>query len=168
VIGSGTARADDPRLTARGVGAARQPLRVVCDTRLALSRRLRLLRSPLARGTVVACGKRAPARAASDLTAAGVRVWRLPGERGGVSLRALLRRLGREGVQEVLVEGGSKLAGAFLAARLVDRLAVFTAPRVMGAASLAWGGPLRRPLDGRVVETRRLGDDLMWMLEMEA
>lgn len=55
VIGSGTARADDPRLTARLGSGTPQPLRVVCDTRLSLPPRLRLFSPPLARGTVVAC-----------------------------------------------------------------------------------------------------------------
>src|SRR5262249_10940807 len=60
VMGAGTARRDDPRLTARGVGARRQPLRVVCDTRLALPLGLALFSRALARGTVVACGADAP------------------------------------------------------------------------------------------------------------
>jgi diaminohydroxyphosphoribosylaminopyrimidine deaminase/5-amino-6-(5-phosphoribosylamino)uracil reductase len=110
VIGAGTARADDPRLTARGVGGTRQPLRVVCDTRLRLPSTLRLFGARLAHGTVVACGRRAPRRTAAAVAERGVAVWRLPESRDGVSPQALLRRLAREGRHEVLVEGGGTLA----------------------------------------------------------
>jgi diaminohydroxyphosphoribosylaminopyrimidine deaminase / 5-amino-6-(5-phosphoribosylamino)uracil reductase len=168
VIGAGTARADDPRLTARGVGATRQPLRVVCDGRLALPRRLRLLRPPLAQGTVVACGPQASPRAERALVGAGVRVWRLPLAGGGVSPRALLKRLGREGVQEVLVEGGARLGTAFLEAGLVDRFALFTTPRLLGDRGLPMCGPLAVARRGRVVGETRLGEDRMVLVEMEA
>jgi diaminohydroxyphosphoribosylaminopyrimidine deaminase/5-amino-6-(5-phosphoribosylamino)uracil reductase len=167
VIGAGTARADDPRLTSRGVGSVRQPLRVVCDTRLALPLTLRLFRRPLARGTVVACGGAASRRAERELAAAGVRVWRVPGTGRGVSPRGLLRRMGREGLQEVLVEGGGRLARSFLEAGTVDRLALFTAPRVLGERGLPWCGPLRAPLAGRTVDHRRLGADTMVVVDLE-
>jgi diaminohydroxyphosphoribosylaminopyrimidine deaminase/5-amino-6-(5-phosphoribosylamino)uracil reductase len=166
VIGAGTARADDPRLTARGVAGTRQPLRVVCDTRLELPRGLRLLRPPLARGTAVACALHAPASAARALEAAGVRVWRLPSRGAGVSPRALVTRLGREGCHEILVEGGARLATAFLAAGVVDRLALFTAPRLIGERGLAWCGALPACLGGRIAEQRRAGRDLFTLIEM--
>ena len=166
VIGAGTASIDDPRLTARGVGPVRQPLRVVCDTRLRLARSLRLLRPPLARGTVVACGPAAPRAAERDLIERGVRVWRLPRAGAGVSPRALLRRLRAEGCHEVLLEGGAALAASWLEAGVVDRVARFTAPRVLGEG-LAWGGALAHPLDGRLVEHARLGDDGYELIELE-
>jgi diaminohydroxyphosphoribosylaminopyrimidine deaminase / 5-amino-6-(5-phosphoribosylamino)uracil reductase len=167
VIGAGTARADDPRLTARGIRGARQPLRVLCDTRLGLPRTLRLLRAPLAKGTVIACGPRAPRAVERDLVLRGVTVWRLPAGPDGVSLPALARRLAREGRHEVLVEGGARLATAWLQAGLVDRLALFTAPRVLGERGLEWCGPLRRPLEGRVAEQGRAGEDLWCLIDME-
>jgi diaminohydroxyphosphoribosylaminopyrimidine deaminase/5-amino-6-(5-phosphoribosylamino)uracil reductase len=138
----------------------------VCDTRLRLPRTLRLFRPPLARGTVVACGAGAPARASRALESEGVRVWRLTLTRGGVSPRALIARLGREGCQEVLVEGGAQLATAFLAARAVDRLALFTAPQVLGAGGLAWCGPITGSFSGRIALERREGEDLFTLIEM--
>jgi diaminohydroxyphosphoribosylaminopyrimidine deaminase / 5-amino-6-(5-phosphoribosylamino)uracil reductase len=164
VIGAGTARADDPRLTARAVGAARQPLRVVCDTRLALPGTLRLLRPPLAAGTVVACARRAPRRRAEALEARGVRIWRLPASRDGVRPVALARRLAREGCHEVLLEGGAALASAWLRARLVDRIAIFTAPVLLGPRGLSWAGAPTRA--GRLVEHARVGEDLYGMIEV--
>ena len=166
VIGSGTARADDPRLTVRGIRGTRQPLRVVCDSRLALPSTLQLLRLPLSRGTLVACTDRAPKAKERALLAKGVRVWRLPRGRGGVSLAALLRRLAREGAQEVLVEGGSRLATSMLASGAVDQLALFVAPRVLGAEGLAWCGPLPASLEGRIRDQRRVGADTWLTIEM--
>lgn len=166
VIGAGTARADDPRLTARAVGAARQPLRVVCDTRLGLPRTLRLLGR--GRGTVVACGGRtAPLRRQRELERRGVTVWRLPATARGVSPRALLGRLAREGCHDVLLEGGARLAGSWLAAGVVDRIALFTAPRVLGEGGLAWPGTPGRGWRGRVVAHARAGGDLYTLLEAE-
>ena len=166
VIGAGTARKDDPRLTARGVAAGRQPLRVVCDTRLELPLTLRLLRAPLAAGTVVACGPRASRRRADSLTARGVQVWRVPLAAGKVSVTALARRLAREGRHEVLVEGGARLAGAFVAAGLVDRVALFTAPVLAGLQGLGWGAGDRLMRRGRLLKHERVGDDALTLVAL--
>lgn len=166
VIGTGTARADDPRLTARAVGAPRQPLRVVCDTRLRLSPTLRLLRH--AHGTVVACcGKKAPLTRQRALESNGVTVWRLPATERGVSPRSLLRRLRREGCHDVLLEGGAAIAASWLSAGVVDRIALFTAPRVLGGGGLLWPGRLGRAWRGHVVDHGRVGGDLYTMFEVD-
>ncbi|HTM58500.1 MAG TPA: bifunctional diaminohydroxyphosphoribosylaminopyrimidine deaminase/5-amino-6-(5-phosphoribosylamino)uracil reductase RibD [Candidatus Udaeobacter sp.] len=190
VIGSGTARADNPRLTARigrgsgakpgqRAGARRasrvQPLRVVCDTRLSLPLGLRLF-GPLARGTVVACCRAAVERppAASRrraLEKRGVDVWPLRGTQRGVSPRALARRLADAGCQDVLLECGPKLGASWLEAGLIDEIALFLAPRVLGDRAHAWSEslaarPLARAFSGRVIETRRLGDDVMLRVEV--
>ena len=181
VIGSGTARADDPRLTARisgrrgsGRRAASsiplQPLRVVCDTKLSLPAGLRLF-GPLARGTVVACCRsaimRPPAsRRRRALEKRGVEIWPLRGTRRGVSPRALAQRLARAGCHDVLLECGPRLGASWLEAGLVDELALFLAPRVLGDRAHTWSEslaprPLARAFNGRVIETRRFGDDVM-------
>jgi diaminohydroxyphosphoribosylaminopyrimidine deaminase/5-amino-6-(5-phosphoribosylamino)uracil reductase len=172
VIGARTARRDDPRLTVRGVRGATSPLRVVCDTNLSLPSKLRLLRAPLATGTVVACGAKAPRARQQALEARGVRVWRLPTVGGRVSPRALARRLAREGLGEVLLEGGASLGTSWLAAGLVDRIALFTAPLVLGDG-LAWCGSIGRrrlgaALAGRIAGIERLGDDALITWEVRA
>jgi diaminohydroxyphosphoribosylaminopyrimidine deaminase/5-amino-6-(5-phosphoribosylamino)uracil reductase len=175
VIGAGTARADDPRLTARPSDtrdAVCQPLRVVCDTRLRLPLTLRLFGPALAKGTVVACGPAAPAARARALERRGVAVWRLPLSAGRVSPRALAKRLARGGRYDVLLESGPTLGTAWLEAGLVGRIALFTAPRVLGAEGLAWCGPLgsgllARALPGRISACGGAGGDLFVMVEME-
>ncbi len=174
VIGSGTARADDPRLTVRGrARRAPPPLRVVCDSRLELPRTLRLFRPPLARGTVVACRRDAPAARVAELERRGIQVWRLPASRGGVSPRAVAKRLAQAGCLDVLLESGPRLGTAWLRAGVVDRLAWFVAPKLLGAPGLPWCGPLGRnslaaALPVRIDRIGRAGDDAFLSLELEA
>jgi len=164
VVGAGTARADDPRLTARSVGAARQPLRVVCDTRLRLPGSLRMFRGG-GRAIVACCDRKAPMRRQRELESRGVTVWRLRGTARGVSPRALLRRLARAGCHDVLLEGGAAMASSWLDAGVVDRIALFTAPRVLGAEGLEWPGPLGHDWTGRVIDHARAGGDLYTLIE---
>ncbi len=175
VIGAGTARADDPRLTARARGSRpggqRQPLRVVCDTRLRLPLTLRLYGPALAKGTVVACGPGAPVARQAALERRGVTVWRLPLKGGCVSPAALAGRLAREGRYEVLLESGPTLGTAWLRAALVDRIALFTAPTVLGAEGLPWlgalgRGSLARSLPGRITAQAGVGRDAFVMVEL--
>lgn len=172
VTGAGTARYDDPRLTVRlGEARAAQPLRVVCDTRLRLPPTLRLFGPALAAGTVVACGPDAPAARARALERRGVAVWRVPLAAGRVSPRALARRLAAAGCFEVLLESGPTLGTAWLEAGLVERLALFTAPVLLGATGLAWCGPLAQDLlararRGTVAACGMAGADSFTMVEI--
>jgi diaminohydroxyphosphoribosylaminopyrimidine deaminase/5-amino-6-(5-phosphoribosylamino)uracil reductase len=91
---------------------------------------------------------------------------RCRGRAGRVDLDDLLARLARRGVTSLLVEGGAEVAGAFLAAGLVDRLLLFLAPRVAGADGLSWAGGVgpRRMADAlrlAEVEVSRVGEDLL-------
>jgi len=178
LIGSGTARADDPRLTARRTRLRRvpsrgapQPLRVVCDTRLRLPLSLRLFRRPLASGTVVACGRGAQAARVRALESRGVTVWLLPVRAGHVRPLALARKLAGAGCHEVLMESGGGLGAAWLAEGLVDRIVLFGAPQVLGAGK-SWSAglgdrPLARATRGRFGALERLGPDLKLTLELE-
>ncbi|MBI1798722.1 MAG: bifunctional diaminohydroxyphosphoribosylaminopyrimidine deaminase/5-amino-6-(5-phosphoribosylamino)uracil reductase RibD [Candidatus Eisenbacteria bacterium] len=170
VIGAGTARADDPRLTARGARVRMQPLRVVCDTRLSLPLSLRLF-GALARGTVVACAREASAARSRALERRGVKVWRLPRSGVGISTRALARRLAAAGCHDVLLESGPALGAAWLRSGLIDEWLVYVAPRVLGGEALGWPGalgPLALPsaIEGRVIEARRLGRDALLRVEV--
>jgi diaminohydroxyphosphoribosylaminopyrimidine deaminase/5-amino-6-(5-phosphoribosylamino)uracil reductase len=160
LVGAGTARADDPRLTARSP-KGRDPIRVVLDSRASLPRSLRLFRQRSSAPTVLA-----HVRAGARPPAPGVEMLRCRGRAGRVDLDDLLARLARRGVTSLLVEGGAEVAGAFLAAGLVDRLLLFLAPRVAGADGLSWAGGAgpRRMADAlrlAEVEVSRVGEDLL-------
>ena len=129
-VGIGTALADDPLLTARDCDppAQRQPLRVVFDRDGRLPLDSALVRDTVAGGVAIVCRPGAPGAAA--LRDAGVET--IEAESAAEGLAALAARE----VSTLLVEGGPRLAGALLAEGLVDRMAVFVAPIVLGG-----GGP---------------------------
>ncbi|MFZ5492274.1 MAG: bifunctional diaminohydroxyphosphoribosylaminopyrimidine deaminase/5-amino-6-(5-phosphoribosylamino)uracil reductase RibD [Pseudomonadota bacterium] len=129
VTGVGTVLADDPQLTVRDIPDAPQPLRVVLDSRLSTPPEARLLREP---GATLIAAVHTDAEQAAALTAAGAGLLALPAGAGGVDLGALLDELGRRQCNEVLVEAGARLAGAFLAAGLADELIVYIAPHLLG------------------------------------
>ncbi|MEJ2564617.1 MAG: bifunctional diaminohydroxyphosphoribosylaminopyrimidine deaminase/5-amino-6-(5-phosphoribosylamino)uracil reductase RibD [Gammaproteobacteria bacterium] len=140
LTGIGTVLADDPALTARleaarlerqGCGAEiRQPQRVVLDSRLRMPADARMFKQPgLTRLFASGAGERA-----AVLKAAGAIVEYAPSPFGaaGVDLAVVLRRLAQEGVNELWVEAGPTLSGAFLQAGLVDELILYVAPVLMG------------------------------------
>jgi diaminohydroxyphosphoribosylaminopyrimidine deaminase/5-amino-6-(5-phosphoribosylamino)uracil reductase len=166
LVGAGTARADDPALTARLPGGrGRDPVRVVLDTRLALPPRLRLFGERSAAPTLVAHTVASPPPRWRRLSPRVELLRCRPGP-GGVSLPDLLRRLAARGITHLLVEGGAQVHGRFLAAGLVDEVAVVVAPKLAGADGVplaALPGPARMadalPLTG--VRVRRLGEDVL-------
>ncbi|MCC7462972.1 MAG: bifunctional diaminohydroxyphosphoribosylaminopyrimidine deaminase/5-amino-6-(5-phosphoribosylamino)uracil reductase RibD [Gammaproteobacteria bacterium] len=136
LTGIDTVLADDPALNVRIEEEARQPLRVVLDSTLRLPPQARLIEregAPLVFSSAAALAS-SPARA--TLAARGVRLEALPLEAPGrLSLVAALRRLAELECNEVWVEAGARLAGALLAAGLVDELVVYLAPRLLGHAA---------------------------------
>jgi diaminohydroxyphosphoribosylaminopyrimidine deaminase/5-amino-6-(5-phosphoribosylamino)uracil reductase len=156
---------DDPALTCR-LRAGRDPLRVVVDGRARTPPRARVLRLRSPAPTLVAVAADASPARRRLLARAGAQVLVLPGRDGRFALRALLRALGKRGALSVLVEGGGDLAAALLRARLVDRLVLITAPRLIGGDGVPAVGPLglRSLAAGPVlrdVRTWRLGPDLV-------
>jgi diaminohydroxyphosphoribosylaminopyrimidine deaminase/5-amino-6-(5-phosphoribosylamino)uracil reductase len=167
VVGVTTALRDDPALTVRLPAPwPREPYRVVLDTGARLRPDARLIQAATPARAVVAVGEGAPAERVAALQAAGVTVLRCPERAGGVDPAALLALLfGRE-VRAVLVEGGAETHAAFLDAGLVDRVALFVAPLVLGgrAAPGVVGGAgreLKNALRLGPLAVTALGDDLL-------
>jgi diaminohydroxyphosphoribosylaminopyrimidine deaminase/5-amino-6-(5-phosphoribosylamino)uracil reductase len=143
MVGSGTALADDPALTCRLPGlAGRSPVRIVLDGRLRLSPQSRLAVTaaevPVWLFTREGSGERAATLRAQGVE--GLEVAAAPG--GGLALAEVLAALAARGITRLLVEGGAGLAAALLKARLVDRLAWFQAPLLVGGDGLAAVAPL--------------------------
>jgi len=153
LVGAGTVRADDPRLTCRLPGG-HDPVRIVlAGPALRLPARARVL----ARGgppTWVVAPRGAPAARVAALRRRGVEVLLVPGRRGRVPFAALVRLLGARGLTSLLVEGGGTVAAEALRARAVDRLVLFVAPAILGGDGVAAVGPLGRV---RVRDAVRVG-----------
>jgi len=138
-VGAGTACKDDPRLTVRLVSGD-DPLRVVIDSSLRTPLSAAVLAGEAAKGTVFAVTERAPGERREEVLSLGARVLELPADAAGrVDLGALLSELHSMGVRSVMVEGGATLITALLCARLVDRLAVCIAPKILGRGIEAVG-----------------------------
>ncbi len=134
LIGIGTARADDPMLNCRLPGMEdRSPVRVVLDTHLRLSPAGRLAKSARQIPLWVMASEVAEAPAAALLAAEGAKVHRVPGDiASGTNLPAVLGALAGEGITRLLVEGGARVAAAFLVAGLVDKVYLFRTPQTVG------------------------------------
>lgn len=139
MVGGGTARADDPTLTVRGLGPARQPVRVVLSAGLDLPPGGNLGRTardvPLwlchAEGADTAPWQRL-----------GAECLACDSVKHGIDPASALATLGRRGITRVLCEGGGRLAASLLAANLVDELAVFSAGLTLGSDGRAGIGAL--------------------------
>jgi diaminohydroxyphosphoribosylaminopyrimidine deaminase/5-amino-6-(5-phosphoribosylamino)uracil reductase len=139
VTGVGTALADDPRLTVRDATLelrGRRPLRVVLDAALRLPLNAQLL-APDAPTLVVTSPGNATGRQAEALQARGAAVESVACSDGRLDLQALLTRLAALECGEVLVESGPTLAGAFIAANLIDELVLYCAPTLLGHTARA-------------------------------
>jgi len=140
-VGIGTVLADDPMLLPQP-RVTRPFYRVVFDSRLRLPPGGRLARSARSSPVWVVCAK-AEARKRAALERKGVTVLEQPSRGARVSLARAVRELWRRGIRSLVVEGGSELLGAFLAARLVDAVALYRAPVILGGREgvPAFGGP---------------------------
>ncbi len=133
LVGVGTVAADDPDLTCRIVGYAAQPnVRVVLDTHLRMPLTCRLVATAAETPVWVVHAPNADAARVQAMTAAGVRCIAVAPGKVGVDTAAALAALGEAGLTRVLAEGGASVAAALLRAELVDRLAWFHAPGVLG------------------------------------
>jgi diaminohydroxyphosphoribosylaminopyrimidine deaminase / 5-amino-6-(5-phosphoribosylamino)uracil reductase len=149
VVGIGTALADDPQLDARIPGVSqveRQPRRVVFDSEGRLPLDSQLMRGAPALPLTVVVGRAASRLQTDALEAAGAEVLVATGENEPARVRSALDQLGAADVTSILLEGGPKLAGAFLDAGELDELRLFLAPVVLG------GSNARDPLEGEGVE----------------
>jgi diaminohydroxyphosphoribosylaminopyrimidine deaminase/5-amino-6-(5-phosphoribosylamino)uracil reductase len=132
MVGGGTARADDPALTIRGLGIERQPVRVVLSRRLDLPQG-RLWQSAKEAPVWLCHGPDAPEHARAGWEDAGARLFEVPAQGRQLSVAEAMAALGGAGLTSVLVEGGGALAASLLAAGMVDEIAGFTAGLALGA-----------------------------------
>jgi len=169
MVGIGTVLADDPALTVRlDPPWPREPLRVVVDSGARLPLAARLIDSGTPARAVVAVADEAPAERLARLEARGVTVLSCKSRDGRVDPADLCARLFALDVTGVLLEGGSELNGAFIEAGLVDRVAIFIAPLLIGGATAptAVGGHgrlLSEAIRLQSLEARPVGPD--WLIE---
>ncbi len=175
VVGAGTVRMDDPRLTAREVECRAQPLRVVAGGAATLTRDSAIVRSVADGPVLVVADRELPDDRSAELRSWGVEVVTAErGQDGRLKPRSVAVLLAERGVQTVLLEGGRHLAGSWWTAGMIDKVAAFICPRVapgsehrgalstIGAAAMAEATPLREvevvPVGPDVLMTGYTGD----------
>ncbi|MBA4393541.1 MAG: bifunctional diaminohydroxyphosphoribosylaminopyrimidine deaminase/5-amino-6-(5-phosphoribosylamino)uracil reductase RibD [Desulfobacca sp.] len=131
LVGIGTIVKDDPSLTVRlPKGKIKDPLRIIIDPCLRISKKAQILDDP--KKTLIVSGHLVPIHRKKALESMGVEILSLPEQEGRVSIQALLAALGRRGITSLLVEGGAGIFGSFLMERQVDKLVLFFAPCLIG------------------------------------
>ena len=171
VTGIGTVLADDPGLTVRLAPPwPREPYRVVVDSRARLPLDAKLLQTGSRSRVLVAVGEAAAPQRLAALESAGVTVLACKSREGRVDVADLGARLLALDVTAVLLEAGSELTAAFVQAGLVDRVAAFVAPTLLGGADAPTpvGGPglaLANALRLTNMTVRPIGTD--WLIEAD-
>jgi diaminohydroxyphosphoribosylaminopyrimidine deaminase/5-amino-6-(5-phosphoribosylamino)uracil reductase len=134
MVGSGTVLADDPRLTTRIAEGGRDPVRIVLDGSLKTSPTAAVYAQESDAQSVLITSMQHAEETLQTYRDAGVKIIAVAHNSDGLDLRAALLELGKMGIQYLLLEGGSTLAGAMMRADLVDRVMIFVAPKVLGGA----------------------------------
>jgi diaminohydroxyphosphoribosylaminopyrimidine deaminase/5-amino-6-(5-phosphoribosylamino)uracil reductase len=155
LVGVNTVRADDPSLTERQAQnsklKAQRLRRIVLDSQARTPLKSKVTSDEFASLTTIVVGRNAPGKRVAAL-AGKVDVVLAPLRRGRIDLRWLLRKLGRENVTSLLVEGGGEVNASFLMGGLAHRVVFFYAPKILG------GRDARKAVAGE--GARRLGDVL--------
>ncbi len=168
MVGIGTVLTDDPRLTTRlKRGHGKDPLRVVVDTHLRIPKDAKIFNHDSSSETLLAVGSDVRPEDLKRSKKEGVSVVVCPVEGGRIDLGALLSILGKKSVTSLLVEGGASIIGSMLRGRLVDKLFIFKAPKILGGddgVPMARGrGPekIDQCLALKDIKVRRFGEDIL-------
>lgn len=166
ITGIGTVLADNPSMNVRLANVVRQPMRVIIDSKLQTPVDCKMLADDMLKYSPVTIAYAQDAdNKLADLSAAGARLLHMPEANGRVDLKALLKHLAQLGVNEVLLEAGKGLNGAFLQKNLIDEFIFYYAPKLMGAdAKGMFATPelteMRLTTDLDIVDVRQVGQDI--------
>ncbi len=166
MVGAGTVLADNPRLTCR-IAGGRDPVRVIVDANLRTPPTVRVYRQRSTAPAIVVTTHANLARAQEKYARRGVEVIAIADEGGQIALDQLMIEFGKRGWARVLIEGGAHLAGSALRSGIVDRVAIFVAPKIVGAGLPAIEGMHSRKIRDAIqlaeFSARLVGSD--WLLE---
>lgn len=164
VVGAGTVRKDDPSLTVRHV-KGRDPFRVVVTSSGKLPAKAKLIAANGDHKTIIAAPKDMVTKLSKKHRDDGVTFWDVKRNSRGVVIEDLVAKAGEFGIQSMLVEGGGELATAFLKSGLVDKVAVFVAPMIVGTGTDAVGDlnvkQIKNALKLERVEMTTIGKDML-------
>ena len=165
LIGSETLLKDNPSLNTRGIQQGISPTKIIMDGRGRMPRQAKCLRNDESK-TIWVVGRNVPNQ--DWETPSNLVRLRSPGVHAEISW--LLPQLEKLGIHSVLVEGGAKVHASFLKSKLVDKIYLFLAPRILGDEGLSWCGALGiekliDTLNFKIVRTEILDPDLLLELK---
>lgn len=170
LVGSNTAKIDDPKLTVRMV-EGRNPFRVVLDSKLKLKTDLKLFRSNSDKKTILITSTESKMKKSKlkKIERLGVKViFCKKNKNSGIDLSSALKELGKLGITSLLVEGGAKTISSFIEQNLFDEMLVFISPKILGDGLKTFSGlpgkKLRDALKLKIVKSDLTGDDILLKL----
>ena len=165
LIGSETLLKDNPSLNTRGIHQGISPTKIIMDGRGRMPRQAKCLRNDESK-TIWVVGRNVPNQ--DWETPSNLVRLSSPGVHAEISW--LLPELEKLGIHSVLVEGGAKVHASFLKSKLVDKIYLFLAPRILGDEGLSWCGALGiekliDTLNFKIIRTEILDPDLLLELK---
>lgn len=164
MVGAGTIIADNPRLTCRDE-IRKDPYRVIIDAKLRCSSKARVFTQPSAATSILVTTRANQHIADERYGSAKTEVFATAANRGEIALEPVLREFGERGWNRVMIEGGAHMAASALRQKVVDRVAFFLAPKILGGGLSAIEGLRFRHVKEAIhlddIEVWRIGDDLL-------
>jgi diaminohydroxyphosphoribosylaminopyrimidine deaminase / 5-amino-6-(5-phosphoribosylamino)uracil reductase len=129
MVGINTVMRDNPILDSRLV-KGKNPIKVIVDSGLKIPKKSKVLDDPSK--VIIATTKKAVKKRINELHQRGVTILMLKPKKGLVDLKELIRELGKSEISSVMIEGGAELSGNAIKEKIVDKLLIFTAPKIIG------------------------------------
>ncbi|MDL2231549.1 bifunctional diaminohydroxyphosphoribosylaminopyrimidine deaminase/5-amino-6-(5-phosphoribosylamino)uracil reductase RibD [Porphyromonadaceae bacterium OttesenSCG-928-L07] len=146
MVGINTVRLDDPMLNSRLEGNVRQPVRIVVDSKASISAESKLLQSANEYKTIIVHTEQADSDRLAMIKSLGAETLLCDTNAGQVDIEDMLGKLGKQGIDSILLEGGGELNYSFIRTRMVDEVNAFIAPKYIG------GRDSKTPVEGDGIE----------------
>lgn len=149
LTGIGTVEKDDPEFTPRHVKRVKEPLRIVLDSNLRISKKAKLIRE----GTIIATLPHPNQKKKKQLENKNISIWVTKRDKNGVSVNDVLRRAYREEILSIMIEAGQKVTSTFLKKHLVDKVYIFVSNKILGSGITAFEDiGIKRLKDSPIIE----------------
>ncbi len=132
MAGINTVLKDDPMLTCR-LENARNPIRIICDSRLNTPLNSNIVKTAKEVPTIIACLETAENAKAYEQS--GIKIIQTPSDKGHVDLKYLMKKLGEEKIDSILLEGGGELNFSALQSGIVNKIQAYISPKILGGKS---------------------------------
>lgn len=168
MVGIGTVEIDNPSLSTRLPNKkGRNPIRVIVDEELRISPSAKVIDSEVKNSLVIATTEKASAKKIEKLKKLGASILIFKSVNGVVPLKPLMKKLGDAGINSLIIEGGSEVHASALNEGIVDKLAIFYAPKIIGGTDsipVVGGEGAKNLADAIEIDTlttKKFGNDIL-------